>query len=205
MLSQYVDSLEDLKEQAKSLIMSYSGIEDLAEERHSAYMLRLEKSVESLIVDAQPVPVTVDVNHARIVAQIKMASEQHDISTIVALMKSHVSASAVQQDLCQLLAGLALIDVNQVSIATTGGIAAIVNGMEKHHDHAGVQDQGSKALVNLAVNAANQVSIAKTGGITAIVKGMRAHAAHVAIQYQGCRALANLAINDANKVLIAKI
>jgi hypothetical protein len=51
-------------------------------------------------------------------------------------MKSHVLASAVQ-DLCQLLAGLAL-DVNQVSIATTGGIAAIVSVMEAHEHHVGV-------------------------------------------------------------------
>ena len=110
MLSRRVDGLEDLKEQVKTLTMSYSGIEDLAESRHSAYMLRLGKSEESLVINDQPVPVpvdlnqakmvaqmeteestvgkkqpdpvTVDVNHARVVAQIKTASEQHDISTI---------------------------------------------------------------------------------------------------------------------------
>ena len=43
MLSRRVDGLEDLKEQVKSLTMSYSGIEDLAEERHSEYMLRFTK------------------------------------------------------------------------------------------------------------------------------------------------------------------
>ena len=204
MLSQYVDSLEDLKEQAKSLIMSYSGIEDLAEERHSAYMLRLEKSVESLIVDAQPVPVTVDVNHARIVAQIKMASEQHDISTIVALMKSHASASTVQQKACQLLAGLALNGVYQVSIANAGGILTTVNIMGAHLVHAGVQEQGCSALANLAANAAKKVAIADLGGIAAIVSGMEAHRAHAGVQEQGCVALTNLAVNAANQVSISK-
>ena len=82
MLSRRVDGLAALKEQVKILTMSmsYSCIEDLAEERHSEYMLR------SIVVNEQPVPVTVDVNHARIVARIKTASEQNDISTIVALM-----------------------------------------------------------------------------------------------------------------------
>jgi hypothetical protein len=94
MLSRRVDGLQDLKEQVKILTMSYSGIEDLAEERHSEYMLR------SIVINEQPIPVAVDVNHERIVAQIKWASEQNDISTIVALMKSQVSASAVQQEAC---------------------------------------------------------------------------------------------------------
>ena len=82
MLSRRVDGLAALKEQVKILTMSmsYSCIEDLAEERLSEYMLR------SIVVNEQPVPVTVDVNHARIVARIKTASEQNDISTIVALM-----------------------------------------------------------------------------------------------------------------------
>ena len=108
MLSRCVDGLEDLKKQFKSLTMSYSGIADLAEERHPAYMLRFIKSEESLVVNEQPVPITVDVNHARIVAQIKTASEQNDISAIVALMKSHESASVVQQEACHLLTDLVL-------------------------------------------------------------------------------------------------
>ena len=71
MLSRCVDGLEDLKKQFKSLTMSYSGIADLAEERHPAYMLRFIKSEESLVVNEQPVQVTVDMNQATVVAQIK--------------------------------------------------------------------------------------------------------------------------------------
>ena len=205
MLSRCVDGHEDLRERVKILTMSYSCIEDLAEERHSAYMLRFVKSEEPIVGNERPVPITVDVNHTRTVAQIKTASEQNDIFTIVALMKSHVSASAVQQEACQLLACLALIDVNQVSIATTGGIAAIVSCMEAHRDHAGVQEMGCMALANLAVNAGNKVLIAKTGGITAIVKGMNAHYSQSDVLKFGCGALASLAItHDDNRLAIAK-
>ena len=75
MLSRRVDGLAALKEQVKILTMSYSCIEDLAEERHSEYMLRFVKSEEPIVVNEQPVPVTVDVNQATVVAQIKIASD----------------------------------------------------------------------------------------------------------------------------------
>ena len=108
MLSRCVDGHEDLRERVKILTMSYSCIEDLAEERHSAYMLRFVKSEEPIVGNERPVPITVDVNHTRTVAQIKTASEQNDISAIVALMKSHESASVVQQEACHLLTDLVL-------------------------------------------------------------------------------------------------
>jgi hypothetical protein len=75
MLSRRVDGLAALKEQVKILTMSYCCIEDLAEERHSEYMLRFVKSEEPIVVNEQPVPVTVDVNQATVVAQIKIASD----------------------------------------------------------------------------------------------------------------------------------
>ena len=51
-------------------------------------------------------------------AQIKATSKQNDMATIVALMKSNMSAPEVQQEVCRIMESLTRnSDVNRVSIA----------------------------------------------------------------------------------------
>ena len=143
-------------------------------------------------------------DHAPIVAEIKTAKEQNNMSTIVVLMLSHISTSQVQEQGCRALTDLSRgFDDNKVSIATAGGIAAIVNGMKAHRVHPGVQENGCLALSNLAANSDNQVSIAKAGGIVTIVSGMEVHRDHAGVQKYGCWALTSLAFNSINRVPIA--
>ena len=87
---------------------------------------------------------------------------------------------------------MALLQVNQSTILSVGGVATILTAMSTHLDQVDVQLQGCMAIGNFSLakdNADMQSVIVEDGGINRISTAMTLHADDAAVQREACVAL----------------
>jgi hypothetical protein len=105
------------------------------------------------------------------------------IEVVVAALKAHLGAEAVQNYGCWALKCLVfsgdrahVVPANQTAAVAAGGIEVVVAALHAHPDSESVQLHGCLALDNLLFDCpANHTAAVAAGGIEAVVAGLRAH------------------------------
>ena len=82
--------------------------------------------------------------------------------------EAHQTLTLTLTQICRALRHLASDDVNQLAIASAGGIVSLISLIQSGTE--GQKKEAAAALANLAASDANRVAIASAGGIAPLIK-----------------------------------
>jgi len=128
------------------------------------------------------------------------------IPAVVRAMKEHLGDEALQTRGLATLWSLAVLQANQIEIASVGGIGPIVNAMMLHLMSASLQKQACGCLCSLSNHPDNKRLIREAGAMESLIFTMWAHYNSESVQAEACKVISHLAVNVAmNEVMLASL